>query len=342
MRIFIFKICLFLFLSAAMGGLSYADIYLKQHPDIQNFIKLMVKKHGFNEQKLNELFTKVNLLPEIIKKRRSAVEQLPTWEIYQKLFIHVSRIQNGYAFWKKNAYVLCVVEKKFGVPASIIVATIGIESNYGRELGKYRVIDALTTQAFSHTAFDPIFYNELEEFLLLTREQNIDPLSVVGSYSGAIGQMQFMPSSFRRYAMSFSKNAKIDPFHNEADVIISIANYYKQHGWQPNALIAVQAVMIGDRYNYLIKNNLVMPPFSVAELISLGVIPKIMIEPDTLSARVIELPTYYGKEYWLVFRNFEVIMFYNMSDYYAIAVYQLSDLIKEEKEKSKETLETCQ
>ena len=194
--------------------------------------------------------------------------------------------------------------------------------------GEYRVIDSLTNLAFNHSPRATFFRKELTEFLLLSREQNLDPMKVMGSYAGAIGQPQFMPSSYRHYAVNFSGSGKTDLMNNEIDVIGSIANYYHKHGWYTNNPVAIQAVLIGNRYNYLVRNGNSNQVFELSELANYGIIPKLQIKHDHLKVRVIELDNRYSKEYWLGFPNFYVIKRYNQSDLYAMAVYQLSYYIK--------------
>ena len=187
-------------------------------PEVQEFIQKMVKKHKFKEKELVKLFDSVKVRPTVMKKVRSPLEQRP-WHTYQMLFVTEWRIRKGVEFWEKHKDVLSKVEKKYGVPASIIVATIGVETKYGLHTGEYPVIDALTNIAFSGSTRSNFFKSELEEFLLLSREQHLDPLKVMGSYAGAIGQPQFMPSSYRHYAVSYRGHSKIDLSNNIDDII---------------------------------------------------------------------------------------------------------------------------
>lgn len=315
-----------LFISAIVSPLVYADMSFANRQDVQQFIQTMVKQYHFNHQALTILFSQVKLRPQVLNSMNKPLEKEP-WSLYQRLFVNEWRIQHGVEFWHKYAEVLNQAEQTYGVPASIIVATIGVETKYGQKTGEHRVIDALASIAFSHSTRAAFFRSELAEFLLLTREEKLDPLKVMGSYAGAIGQPQFMPSSYRHYAVNFSKSGKTDLMYNEVDVIGSIANYYKKHGWTPNASIAVPAVVIGDRYNYLMRNNKIKQPMTIAELARYGIVPKYKVLPDDLPVSVIELQHRYSKEYWLGLHNFAVIKRYNPSDLYAMAVYQLSSYI---------------
>lgn len=303
--------------------LAYADINFVQRDDVQAFILKMVKKHGFNKNQLLALFNDVKIRPQVIRHVNKPLEKEP-WRLYQMLFVNEWRIQHGVEFWDKYAAALESAEEIYGVPASIIVATIGIETKYGQKIGDYRVMDSLTNLAFSDSSRAAFFRKELEEFLLLTREQQLDPLKIMGSYAGAIGQPQFMPSSYRYYAVNFSRSGKTDLVNNEIDVIGSIANYYKLHGWKLNEPIAVQAIMIGERYNYLMRDTKINQFLSMTELSKYGILPKYKVPQSDLKVKIIELDNRYSKEYWLGFRNFDVIKRYNASDLYAMAVFQLS------------------
>jgi membrane-bound lytic murein transglycosylase B len=291
-------------------------------PDVRTFIKTMVKKHKFNEQELITLFDQVKVRPQVMKSIKAPLEENP-WHRYQMLFVTEWRIREGVAFWKKYKDILDRAEKTYGVPASIIVATIGVETKYGMNNGTYPVIDALSNIAFSGSSRANYFRSELEQFLLLTREKHLNPLKVYGSYAGAIGQPQFMPSSYRSYAVNFSGSGKIDLSNNEADIIGSIANYYKQHGWTTNQPVAIPAAISGYRFSRFVKNSTAIP---VSSLANYGVYPRGYAE-DNLKAKLIELKGYYRNEYWLGFHNFDVIKRYNTSTLYAMAVFQLSEYI---------------
>ncbi len=314
-----------LFLSL-ISPLIYADVNFAERPDVQLFIDQMVKKHGFKKQQLVTLFSAVKIRPQVMRHINKPLEKEP-WHTYQMLFVSEWRIEHGVEFWNKYQTALREAERIYGVPASIIVATIGIETKYGQKIGEYRVIDSLSNIAFSNTKRANFFRQELVQFLLLTRDEGLDPLKVMGSYAGAIGQPQFMPSSYRNYAVNFSRSGKTDLMNNEIDVIGSIANYYQKHGWIQNAPVAVQALIIGDRYNYLLRKDQINEPLTISELTKYGVVPKHKIDQDDLKVKVIELQNHYEKEYWLGFRNFDVIKRYNSSDLYAMAVYQLSSYI---------------
>jgi len=297
-----------------------ADSDFIERPDVKKFIMQMVQKHHFIQSELTDIFSTVQMRPAVIKSVKTPLEQKP-WYTYQMLFVTEWRIRQGVEFWNTYKDALERAEKEYGVPASIIVATIGVETKYGKNTGSYRVIDALSNLAFSDSTRAPFFRQELEEFLLLVREQHLDPLKVMGSYAGAIGQPQFMPSSYRRYAVNFSGNSKIDLSNNEIDVIGSIANYYKKHGWKTQQPIAFKTDFANKKNE--LQNNAIVNPADFG-------IPSLRNE----KSKLIELEGYFGREYWLSFHNFDVIKRYNPSNLYAMAVYQLSYYISRLKGKT--------
>lgn len=320
------SLLIFLFFTFFRMDLSFANNYFIKRDDVRKFIAQMVKKHHFKKQSLITLFKMIEVRPQVIQNVNKPFEKQP-WHLYQMLFVNRDRIENGVKFWNKYAKALQKAERTYGIPASIIVATIGIETKYGKRTGEFRVIDSLANLAFSSSSRAVFFRNELEQFLLLTREEGLNPLEVKGSYAGAIGQPQFMPSSYRNFAVNFSNSGKTDLMHNEVDVIGSIANYYKKHGWEMNGLIAVEAYKLGDRYPYLKRNNKINHPLTIGSAAGLGIIARSRL-PDHLAVKVIELTSHYSKEYWLGFHNFDVIKRYNASDLYAMAVYQLSNFLE--------------
>jgi membrane-bound lytic murein transglycosylase B len=308
---------------------GWADTNFVERPDVQAFIKKMVVKHGFQQAQLQAIFSAVKIRPRVMQSIRAPLEQQP-WYTYQTVFITESRIRQGVEFWNRNKEALAKAEKLYGVPASIIVATIGVETKYGKNKGEYPVIDALTNISFSGSPRAAFFQSELEEFLLLCREQRLDPLAIKGSYAGAIGQPQFMPSSYRHYAVNFSGNGKIDLSDNVEDIIGSIANYYKRHGWYSDQPVIIPAQIEKDKYQYLLNQNLAT--ITKTDFNRFGILPYSQV-PSDQKIKVIELQGYHGNEYWLSLHNFDVIKRYNPSNLYAMAVYQLSYYITALKEK---------
>lgn len=314
----------FIMLLSGLLGFSApvcADESMVDRPAVQRFINQMVVRYHFSRAELNELFSTVKIRPRIIQSVRVPLEVQP-WYVYQGVFLTRARVHGGVDFWNKHEAILKRAERKYGVPASIIVATIGVETKYGQEKGSYRVLDALTNIAFSGSPRAGYFRDELVNFLLLTREQHLDPLTIKGSYAGAIGQPQFMPSSYRHYAVNFSGNHHIDLTNNEEDIIGSIANYYQKHGWLTNQPVAIPATTQQSRYRFMLSSRS-LQMMSGDDLEEYGLFPTYKI-PAKQKIRIIQLQGARGNEYWIGLNNFEVIKRYNPSNLYAMAVYQLS------------------
>ncbi|MDD5579313.1 MAG: lytic murein transglycosylase B [Methylobacter sp.] len=288
------------------------------------FISQMVAKHGFNESELNHLFQSVEIKNDIIKKISSPAEGLP-WYKYRKIFLTESRINEGVKFWQENAPALAAAEQKYGVPAEIIIAILGVETLYGQRTGTHRVIDALSTLAFAYPPRSKFFLGELENYLLLCREEHINPLEPTGSYAGAMGLPQFMPSSFRTYAADFDNDNRRDIWHDKSDVIASIANYFARHKWQSGQPIAVPVSALGENYKAALKKDL-KPNLTIAQLQSLSInLPKPLPLNNKVTLLAFELEQ--GEELWAALENFYVITRYNHSPLYAMAVFQLSQAI---------------
>lgn len=298
---------------------ALADDLLIEKPDVKLFMEHMKSKHHFNHEKLRALFRSVKREPQVIEHMKHPLEK-ETWKLYQRVFIEDEHIAQGVEFRKKYHRSLIRAEKKYGVPASIIIATLGVETLYGKRAGNYRVIDSLSNLSFGDQPRARYFRNELEHFLLLTREQRLDPFKTQGSYAGAIGAPQFMPSSYRRFAVSFSKKARVDLVHNTQDAIASIANYYKVHGWETPHFVAIQVTITGKAYRQLLQGD---TSIRTSDLAHYGLKPSRKL-PKGYTVKLIELEGLKGKEYWVVFHDFEVIKRYNPSNLYAMAVFQLS------------------
>ncbi len=288
-------------------------------PGIPDFIDEMVDKHHFDRNELTLLFERVNDKPQIIDAI-SRPATIKPWLEYRAVFVNDKRIKPGLAFWNKYRKTLARAERKYGVPREIIVALIGVETLYGQNAGTFRTIDALTTLAFDYPRRAEFFRDELENYLLLAREQQFDLLDVKGSYAGAMGIPQFMPSSYRKYAVDFNGNHRIDLFNEPADAIGSVANYLKEYGWIRGGLVAVRA-KVGEG---CCADNATR---SLAEWADAGVVPTVKIRWDEY-ARLLDYTVVDGKEYWLGFNNFDVITRYNNSDFYAMSVFQLAEALK--------------
>ena len=303
------------------------DIPLSYRTDVSEFIYHVSHTYHIPPQELAALFNQVQIQPQIIDAIERPYEAKP-WAQYRAAFITKERTAAGAKFWKEHARDLQRAEKQYGVPANIIVAILGVETNYGQRQGQYRVIDALSTLAFNYPARAPFFRKELIEYLLLTRENKLDPLSLYGSYAGAIGQPQFMPSSYRHYAVDFNHDGRSDLRNSTTDVIGSVANYFKQNGWRYQGPVVQRAVVAHHRPTH-VDTTARVPSYSLAQLHQWGITPKTSIQTtDKLGVIVFEPAN--AKTVWIAHPNFYVITRYNTSKQYAMAVYELSEAIKKE------------
>ena len=319
-----FALCLLL--TACTGNIKDSESY-------NAFIKKMVTTHQFDEAKLNELFQTVEIKEDILKKISSPAESMP-WYKYRKIFMTDARINGGVKFWQENQPTLTAIEQQTGVPAEIIIAILGVETSYGQKTGNYRVIDALSTLAFAYPPRSQFFLGELESYLLLCRNEHLNPLEPTGSYAGAMGMPQFMPSSFNAYAVDFNNDSYRDIWHNNSDVIASVANYFVKHQWQTGQAIAIPVSTTGEKYKVALTGGL-KPDLRIVELESLNL--KIS-RPLPLNTKVkllaFEQESYGQKpceELWAGLDNFYVITRYNHSPLYTMAVYQLSQAILDKK-----------
>lgn len=299
---------------------------LNQRDDVKQFIDKMVNEHQFDKKQLQGWFSKTELQPKIIEAISRPAEKKLKWHEYRKIFVKPNRIEKGVIFWTTHKETLARAEKEYGVPAHIITAIIGVETRYGEHKGRYRVIDSLVTLGFDYPKRSKFFKSELEHYLLLVRDEGVDPFSINGSYAGAMGIPQFISSSYRHYAIDFDGDGIRDLWNNPVDAIGSVANYFKQHGWQTGQGVVIPTKITGDSYQTLIKRGL-KPHTPLAEFAKFG----LSFDTDadtTMDVSLIELDQPSSKEHWIAFKNFYVITRYNHSPLYAMAAYQLSLEIK--------------
>ena len=291
---------------------------------VAQFSAEMQTKHGFNAEALGKTLAAVERRDLILTTIAKPAEQKP-WYVYRPIFLTAERINAGAAFWTAHAAALAAAEKTYGVPASIIVSIIGVETSYGRNTGSFGVLEALGTLAFHYPPRAPFFRSELENFLLLARDENLDPLVPKGSYAGAMGLAQFMPSSFRAYAVDFDGDGHRDIWRNPQDAIGSVGNYLARHGWVRGAPVAVP--VIGSPGNQALVSDKVDLQRTVAQYRAQGVRA---IDPvdEQLMAVLLAYENRDGAEYWLGFKNFYAITRYNRSPKYALAVNQLAEAIE--------------
>ncbi len=312
-----------------MTGLVAACLFTSaaqafSRPELHDFIDEMVKEHGFKKQELTALFDQVTLRPKIIEAMKRPAEGKP-WYEYRPIFLTPESIEGGLDFWSEHADVLARAERIYGVPPEIIVAIIGVETRYGQNTGSHRVLDALSTLAFDYPPRGDFFRSELKHYLLLAREEHLDPLALKGSYAGAMGYPQFIPSSYRNFAVDFDEDGQRDLLNNINDVIGSVAHYFSKHGWQRGAAVALPATVSGDKYTALLGG--LKPELSLGNLKQQGVsFDASNLRGDQRGA-LLEFETETGMEYWVGLQNFYTITRYNHSQLYAMAVYQLSNEI---------------
>ncbi|MDH3354016.1 MAG: lytic murein transglycosylase B [Chromatiales bacterium] len=323
MKIF-FRFIITLLLTVPLAAVAASTSSFEAEP-VDLFIKEMVKEHHFDAGKLRNVLNQAEKKQTILDAiSRPAEGKL--WHEYRPIFMTESRIREGIKFWKKNKTILAAAEKKYGVPATIITAIIGVETRYGRFRGSYRVIDALSTLAFAYPKRAKFFRGQLKEFLIMAREEKMDPLMPLGSYAGAMGQPQFIPSSFRSYAVDFDGDGRRDLWDNMDDIIGSVANYFSRHKWHAGEPVITRAKVGSSVPESLLKNGY-KPSFKAAILSDYKIKSSDNI-PDDREVALIALEQKQGHEYWIGFHNFYVITRYNHSPLYAMAVYQLSEAIR--------------
>ncbi len=294
------------------------------NPEVARFIDRVAQRHHMRRTRLAALLHHAHRLDKVLAAIARPAEKKP-WYQYRRIFLTRDRIQGGAAFWDRYQDLLARAADRYGVDPAVVVAIIGVETRYGRHAGRFHVLDALATLAFDYPPRQRFFRSELEEFLVLAEEEKIDPLAVRGSYAGAMGGGQFMPSSYRRFAVDFDGDGRRDLWRSTADVIGSVAHYLGEHGWRRGGPIALPARVGGADLAGLLDKGL-QPTIPVAELARRG----IRIDgPAPAGARVtlVALQQRRGKAYWVGFQNFYVITRYNHSPLYAMAVYQLSRAI---------------
>jgi membrane-bound lytic murein transglycosylase B len=326
-RVFLVFVCVFLCNSETYCAPPAQKPYGKRD-DVQDFIRQMAERHGFVERELNFLFSRARREPAILAAIAPPKDPgARSWLAYRARFVTDARIAEGTAFWRRHAAALERAAQEHGVPQEIIVAILGVETVYGRQMGTWRVIDALATLAFDYPPRAEFFRGELEQYLLFARDGGIDVFSVRGSYAGAIGIPQFMPGSYRRFAVDFDGDGAIDLRASPADAIGSVANFLVQHGWRRGERVQLPARVTGAAHRELVDAG-IEPKTSLSEMKHYGVETRTDLALDTPVALIeLESPGA-ATEYRLGLRNFYVLTRYNRSVLYASAVYDLAQEIK--------------
>lgn len=306
-----------------MGG-DFAN-----NPNAQQFIDKMVNKHGFDRQQLQEILSQAKRLDSVL---RLMDNQAPTtsvkppsgpngaWLRYRKKFITPDNVQNGVVFWNQYGDALNRAWQVYGVPPEIIVGIIGVETRWGRVMGKTRILDALATLSFNYPRRAEYFSGELETFLLMARDEQDDPLNLKGSFAGAMGYGQFMPSSYKQYAVDFSGDGHINLW-DPVDAIGSVANYFKAHGWVKGDQVAVMANGQAPGLPNGFKTK-----YSISQLAAAGLTPQQPLG-NHQQASLLRLDVGTGYQYWYGLPNFYTITRYNHSTHYAMAVWQLGQAV---------------
>jgi membrane-bound lytic murein transglycosylase B len=320
-------ICMCLVAWSPLASMASRKPY-SDRSDVRSFVDTLVQKHQFNRAELLGLFHRAEQQRSVLEAIAKPAERELTWSQYRPIFVTAESARNGSLFWAQHAEVLARAEQTYGVPPQIIVAIVGVETRYGKQVGRYPVFDALTTLGFDSKHRRGFFRAELEHFLLLARDETFDPSLLVGSYAGAMGWPQFISSSYRQYAVDFDQDGRRDLWESPADVVGSVANYFKRHGWRSGQPVALPAQVTGDVSTLAVGRGRrgLKPEKNYAAFSAAGV--SVQAPPDAEQlATLIELDVDTGKEYWLGLNNFYVITRYNQSAMYALAVFQLSEAI---------------
>ncbi|MFY0652080.1 MAG: lytic murein transglycosylase B [Cyclobacteriaceae bacterium] len=322
----IFRVITLIFLLAGFHSISLAQI---DQNAVDAFAKELAGSSSLTYSEIKGMLDKAQYQESIIEKISNPAESTMTWKRYRNIFMKEDRIQAGVGFWNEHEEQITKVSNESGVAPEIILGILGVETYFGQRKGSYRVLDALYTLGFGYPKRGKFFKSELKHFLELVNEEKLDVLAVKGSYAGAIGYCQFMPSSYKAYAKSYEAGGTKDLVNSPEDAIASIANYLKVHRWKNGQPTSCEANKSSDALT--LKKQSLKPRNTVAYYSNLGYRPSGNISPSALST-VIQLDGENGMEYWFGFNNFYVITRYNHSKLYAMAVIQLGEAIKNKKE----------
>lgn len=316
-------------LALLLGAPPAQALEIDDYPEVGIFVEEVAERHGFDRRELTRLFAQVELKQDIVSAIERPREALP-WHEYRKGFLTELHIKRGLAYWREHEKALERAQQEYGVPPEVVLGILGVETHYGRNNGRHRVLDALTTLWLLHPPRRDFFRRELEEFLVLAREARFDPLKLRGSYAGALGIAQFIPSSYRRYAVDFDGDGRRDLLGSPSDAIGSIANFLRVHGWRPQEPVSEPARIEGTYYFWVEKLGH-KPVLGLSELAGYGIFPAQPADME-LRAALIALEGEEGPFYRLGYTNFYVITRYNRSKRYAMAVQELSEMLRDARE----------
>ena len=314
------------FLSLLWPLPGLADDFVSR-PEVQEFVRELAAESDFDERELLSILSQAEYQQSVIDSISRPAEKQLTWAEYQDIFLTAERTRAGVEFMSEHWAVLQEARKVYGVPPEIVTAIIGVETMYGEISGDYRVLDALTTLAFDYPPRSRLFRDQLKQLIRLVREEDMQITDLKGSYAGAMGLGQFIPSSYRHYAIDFDGDGLRDIWHNPTDAIGSVANYLHEHGWERDAGIALPVEAVGGVPQDVFNRSL-EPGKSIAELEASGMIVESAVLDREQQVTPMRLAGKQGDEFWLGLRNFYVITRYNHSELYAMAVYQLSQSLK--------------
>ena len=294
-------------------------------PEIAAWIDEVAGHDGWSRKKVVALLAKAEPQPKILEIMTRPLEKIAPWWEYRERFMTEERIQKGVQLWRDHAKELERISAEYHVPPEYLVAIVGVETFYGRTTCRYRVLDALATLAFDYPPRASYFRGELQQFLLLTKETKLDPLTTCGSYAGAMGVPQFMPSVYRRYAVDADSDRKRDLWSSWDDILASVANYLHEWGWTPGAPVLAETRLDPDPSFQIEPRNLELNE-TVASLGAHGIKVDMEVPPDT-PAVLISAEQRDGPAYRVGFHDFYVITRYNHSARYAMTVYDLATAV---------------
>lgn len=317
-------------MAALLSTSAWADATLLDKPEVQSFIDKKVNSKEYTRAELESFFTQAVHKPSIIAAMDRPGTSRP-WYEFKKNNLGPKKIQEGVRFWQRNSGLLTDIAKKYQVAPETIVAILGIETNYGTVMGSFRLADSLTTLAFNYPRRGEFFQQELDQFLTLAKEEGDDPFSFKGSYAGAMGMPQFMPSSYRQWAVDYDGDKHRDIWQNPGDTIASVANYLKKHGWAENQVMVVP-VHLSENPDIAavaaMAEEKTALNHTVAEMKKIGIVPDYPVK-DSVKAMLFNLEVAPGVfEYYIGLNNFYTVWHYNHSRLYVKAVQELADLIK--------------